>query len=74
MKVNSECLFQVSEKNMVRLLLIVIDKESNNCQIIDFVVPYDTRVKSKETEKKKNEKSVFKDTIQFCLAIDTLHG
>lgn len=28
-----------------------IDEESNNCQIIDFAVLYDTKVYSKENEK-----------------------
>lgn len=30
---------------------ITIDKENSKCQIIDFAVPYDTRVDTKETEK-----------------------
>ena len=31
--------------------IIFIDKEHHECQIIDFVVPYDTRVDDKEIEK-----------------------
>ena len=32
--------------------MVVIDKAKNHCQIIDFAVPYDSRVEQKELEKK----------------------
>ena len=31
--------------------MIVIDKETNKAQVIDFAIPYDSRVDSKEMEK-----------------------
>ena len=31
--------------------MIVIDKEHQECQIIDFTTPYDTRVDGKEVKK-----------------------
>ena len=31
--------------------MIFINKERHKCQIIDFVIPYDTRVHDKEVEK-----------------------
>ena len=31
--------------------MIVIDKEHHECQIIEFAIPYDTRVDDKEVEK-----------------------
>ena len=31
--------------------MIVIDKEHHKCQIIEFAIPYDTRVDDKEVEK-----------------------
>ena len=31
--------------------MIIVEKKSNKCQIIDFAVPYDTRVDEKEKEK-----------------------
>ena len=31
--------------------MIIVDKKNNKCQIIDFAVPYDTRVDEKEREK-----------------------
>ena len=31
--------------------MIFIDKELNKCQIIDFAIPYDTRVDDKEVER-----------------------
>ena len=31
--------------------MIVIDKETNKTQVIDFAIPYDSRVDSKEMEK-----------------------
>ena len=31
--------------------MIIVEKKSKRCQIIDFVVPYDTRVGEKEKEK-----------------------
>ena len=31
--------------------MIMVDKKNNKCQIIDFAVPYDTRVDEKEREK-----------------------
>ena len=31
--------------------MIVIDKETNMAQVIDFAIPYDSRVDSKEMEK-----------------------
>lgn len=34
--------------------LIVISKESSKCRIIDFAIPYDTRVDTKKTEKIKS--------------------
>ena len=34
--------------------MIFIDKEQDKCQIIDFAIPYDTRVDDREIE--KNEK------------------
>ena len=36
-----------------RLDMVVIDKAKNHCQIIDFAVPYDSRVEQKELEKKE---------------------
>ena len=33
--------------------VVVIDKANNHCQIIDFAVPYDSRVEQKELEKKE---------------------
>ena len=33
--------------------MIFIDKEHDKCQIIDFAIPYDTRVDDKEVEKIK---------------------
>ena len=33
--------------------MVVIDKAKNHCQIIDFAVPYDSRVEQKELEKKE---------------------
>ena len=32
--------------------MIIIDKEHHECQIINFSIPYDTRVDDKEVEKK----------------------
>ena len=31
--------------------MIIVDKKNNKCQIIDFAVPFDTRVAAKEKEK-----------------------
>ena len=31
--------------------MIFIDKEHHKCQIIDFAIPYDTRLDNKEVEK-----------------------
>jgi len=31
--------------------MIIVEKKGNKCQIIDFAVPYDTRVDEKEKEK-----------------------
>ena len=31
--------------------LILIKKEENNCTIVDFAIPYDTRIEQKEKEK-----------------------
>ena len=33
--------------------MVVIDKAKNHCQVIDFAVPYDSRVEQKELEKKE---------------------
>ena len=35
----------------IRPDIIVIDKKHHKCQIIDFAIPYDTRVGDKEVEK-----------------------
>ena len=35
-----------------RLDLVIINKKKRTCQIVDFAVPNDNRVKSKEKEKK----------------------
>ena len=34
--------------------MIVIDKKYYECQIIDFAIPYDTRVDDKEVERLRN--------------------
>ena len=38
--------------------MIVIDKETKFVTIIDFAIPYDTRVNSKEVERSKNIKTL----------------
>ena len=31
--------------------MIIVEKKNNKCQIIDFAVPFDTRIDEKEKEK-----------------------
>ena len=44
-----------------RLDMLVIDKDHHECQIIDFAIPYDTRVDDKEVEKIQKYLDVVKE-------------
>ena len=41
--------------------MVVIDKAKNHCQIIDFAVPYDSRVEQKELEKKEKHQDLARE-------------
>ena len=41
--------------------MLVIDKDHHECQIIDFAIPYDTRVDDKEVEKIQKYLDVVKE-------------
>ena len=47
--------------------IVVIDKAKNHCQIIDFAVPYDSRVEQKELEKKEKYHNLARELKNICI-------
>ena len=61
--------------------MVVIDKAKNHCQIIDFTVPYDSRVEQKELEKKEKYhdlarelKKIWNMKATVTPVVNTLHS
>ena len=48
--------------------LIIVDKEKNTCQIVDFAIPVDHRVEMKKREKREK----YQDLARLCCKITPL--
>ena len=45
--------------------LILIKKEENNCTIVDFAIPYDTRIEQKEKEKVEKYQDLKREIMEY---------
>ena len=70
---NEECkilwIFNVQTDHVIearRPDMIIIDKVKKLCEIVDFEVPYDTKVNTKEVEKIENYKDLARELRKLC--------